>query len=278
MCWPWVCCFRSSSAFTHSQAFPLTCSILFTPLPDDLDSNPNDEEAVVQIVNHINPTSTSTTNKTHDSTSTNTTRNLQQTLATPTPTIKTTMQNMPTRTNQKAITKRNAVPPSRERNLQVAKLIEQGKLKAPEVEQGEVLILHDGGTAPNIACHEKHFQGAQLTKGKASGAQSSTATRQGFASSGDTQIPVESLEGHERTFTFKNANVSIPILSTGRFADEDHDSLSQKTEGQLLHVPTGEGIHLFRMHGVYFFKFNISQSVLKPCDEANQDVQAGTDP
>ena len=73
-----------------------------------------------------------------------------------------------------------------------------------------------------------------------------------------------SLEGHKRTFTFQNADVSIPILSTGLLTDVDHTAMFEKTGGDLYNTPTGENIRFFRMYGVYFFKFRIDQRIPIP--------------
>ena len=82
--------------------------------------------------------------------------------------------------------------------------------------------------------------------------------------------------GHKHTSRFNTADASIPILPTGLFADNGHDSLFKKKGGKLIHVPTGETIHVFRMHGVYFFRFKASNAILNPSDGQKPDFHSGT--
>ena len=77
-------------------------------------------------------------------------------------------------------------------------------------------------------------------------------------------IPATSMEGYERTFTFDDADVTVPILSIGKLTDNDNDVLFQKRGGKIIHVPSGEEIHFKRMHGVYFIIFNVNRALLKP--------------
>lgn len=158
--------------------------------------------------------------------STSTPCNAATTIPTTTSTTK-TKQKMPRMPKINVQKKRKAEPPSRERVLQVAKLIEQSELKAPEVAKGEVLVLHDSGAAPNIENHKNHFPGSTLSSSTSKDS-FSTATGQPFGSSGEMSVLVETQEGHKRTFTLKNADVAIPILSAGLLCDDDHDALFKK--------------------------------------------------
>ena len=78
------------------------------------------------------------------------------------------------------------------------------------------------------------------------------------------QIDVTSMEGHARTFRFKHADVTVPIMSIGLLADHDNDTLFQKRGGKIIHVRRGEIIHFQRMHGVYFVKFKVDAHILNP--------------
>ena len=195
----------------------------FPPLPEDIDDHEDDEGTAVQIVNAI-------------------------TDAKPQPRPK--MPRMPKSAKKKS----KPVPPSRERLIQVANLIQEGKLKSPPVAKDEVLVLHDSGAAPNIANHAKHFPGSTLVPSK-DGDKFSTATGEPFGSNGEMSVNFESLEGHQKTFTFKNADVAIPILSIGLLTDDDHEATFRKNDGVLKRVPTNQTIKLVRVYGVYFFSF-----------------------
>ena len=142
---------------------------------------------------------------------------------------------------------------TRERALQVANAIAEGKLKAPKVEKDEKLILADSGSAPHIASHSKHFPGATLVSG-GERKTFTTATGDPFVSEGTMTIPMESQEGYHRTFTCDDAPVAIPILSTGKLADEDEDSLFSRRGGQLINNANGELIQFQRLYGVYVFQ------------------------
>lgn len=158
--------------------------------------------------------------------------------------------------------------------LQVAKLIDQGRLQAPKVEAGEMLVLNDNGAAPNIANHEA-LPGAKLMEDPEASSSLSTATGAGFKSKGMMEVPVETLEGYKRAFKFKNADVSIPIRSTSLLADDNHDSLCSKKGCNLIHVPTGETIHVVRMHGVYFFRFKRCNSIIDPHGKKTPEFRTG---
>ena len=146
----------------------------------------------------------------------------------------------------------------------------------PPVAKDEVLVLHDSGAAPNIANHAKHFPGSTLVPSK-DGDKFSTATGEPFGSNGEMSVNFESLEGHQKTFTFKNADVAIPILSTGLLTDDDHESTFRKKDGGLTHVPTIQTIKFFRMYGVYFFRFKVDKSILAPPPPVpDQDFRPGT--
>ena len=90
-------------------------------------------------------------------------------------------------------------------------------------------------------------------------------------------VPFVSLEGHGRTYSFLNADVSIPTLSTGLLADDDNSALFEKDGGDLYHKPSGENIHFFRMYGVYFFIFKKGKILSPPTApvERHQRFQAG---
>ena len=94
--------------------------------------------------------------------------------------------------------------------FQVAKLNEQGKLKAPAVEDREILVLHDNCATPNIASHQKHFPGATLNPSSSKDSVS-TATGQPFGSNGEMTVPVETLEGHKRSCSINSGGHTHPV-------------------------------------------------------------------
>ena len=77
-------------------------------------------------------------------------------------------------------------------------------------------------------------------------------------------IPAVSLEGHKRTYTFDDADVTVPILSNGKLTDDGNDVLFQKRGGKIIHLETGEIIHFKRMHGVYGITMNINNELPRP--------------
>ena len=158
---------------------------------------------------------------------------------------------------------RGAKEVSRERCMQVAKAIAEGKIQLPQIEKDQVLILGDSGSAPNVANHARQFPGSKITP-HAKRPEFQTATGQVFNSKGEMVIPATSLEGYERVFTFDDADVTVPILSIGKLTDDGNDVLFQKRGGKIIHIASGEIIHFKRMHGVYFITFNINSALLKP--------------
>ena len=98
-------------------------------------------------------------------------------------------------------------------------------------------------------------------------------------------VEAESEEGYKRTYTFQNADVTVPILSIGLLTYDGNDVLCQKRGGNIIHVPSGEEIAFVRRHCVYFIKFKfdwdglqptLPDSVCAPC--ADQDFGAGKRP
>ena len=53
----------------------------------------------------------------------------------------------------------------------------------------------------------------------------------------ESTVEAEPEEGYKRVYTFQNADVTVPILSTGRMADHDHTSTFKK-DGGFIHEAT----------------------------------------
>ena len=89
-----------------------------------------------------------------------------------------------------------------------------------------------------------------------------TATGGVFSNNGKFGIAFTKQEGHAYSTTFQTADVTMPILSTGRMADSDCVSTFRKDGGTILHEPSGEISHFIRCHGVYFVKLTVDANVL----------------
>ena len=82
----------------------------------------------------------------------------------------------------------------------------------------------DSGSAPLAARHKKHFPVADLKQPKKyHQAAFTTATGQPFGADGEFVVNVETKKAHERQVKFTNADVTVPILSTGLMTEEDND-------------------------------------------------------
>lgn len=85
-----------------------------------------------------------------------------------------------------------------------------------------------------------------------------------FGSTGQMTAQAESKEGHKRSYTFQNADVTVHIIATGLRTDEDNDVLCQKRGGEFIRVPTGEAIAVERRHGVCFIELLWDWHILQP--------------
>ena len=61
-------------------------------------------------------------------------------------------------------------------------------------------------------------------------------------------------EGHLKGIIFKNANVSFPILSTGRIADNNNKVWYDRNGGDIVNLDSGETSRFIRAMGVYWIK------------------------
>ena len=82
-------------------------------------------------------------------------------------------------------------------------------------------------------------------------------------------IPSKTLEGDDKVITYQDCDVEMPILSTGRLADDDHISTFHKTGGYILHSPSGHITRMFRIQGVYFVWLLIDKKLL-PAEDSNE--------
>ena len=169
---------------------------------------------------------------------------------------------------------------SRERCLQVAQALRDGKIQPPKTKKGQRLFLGDSGSAPNVANHQRHFPGAELVPHKPGQApEFLAANKTTFSSRGTMKIDVVSQEGHERTYVFDDADVAVPILSIGLATEDDNDVLFQKRGGESIHLPTRHEIAFEKKHCGYWIKFGIDARILEPPKdpETNTDsVRPGT--
>ena len=117
---------------------------------------------------------------------------------------------------------------------------------------------------PHVANLKQQFPGAKLRPSLAQklGIQMSTATGQPFANLGEFEVPFHTQEGHPYTTTFQNAEVSMPILSTGRMADSGCTSTFKKDGGTIHHEPSNAVSHFIRCHGVYFVNMVVDPELL----------------
>ena len=129
------------------------------------------------------------------------------------------------------------------------------------VDDGELLSLMDSGSQPHVADKEKHFPGATLTHDDDSKSKFATATGELFNNNGSMTIPAKTEDGHAYDFNFKNAPVTMRIISTGLLTDEDDDVLYKKTHGTILH-PDGSTSNFYRIWGVYFIKLRVPMDYL----------------
>ena len=68
--------------------------------------------------------------------------------------------------------------------------------------------------------------------------------------------------GSRKPFTFQNASVGMPIISTNCLAREDNDITFRANDGYVLHNPTGERTPFVARDGVYFMQMRVPRSLL----------------
>ena len=103
-------------------------------------------------------------------------------------------------------------PVTRERCLQVAQAIKEGKIKMPDVAKGKRLLLGDSGSAPNRASHKRQFPGAKLQPhAPGTTPEFLAAHKATFTSDGTIAIDMASQERHDRTQTLDDADATVPI-------------------------------------------------------------------
>ena len=134
-------------------------------------------------------------------------------------------------------TKSNKKPPplTTEKIDNLIAQIEAGIVTLPKVADGKILSLVDNGAAPIIANLAKHFPGCVIrpSAGSKSGAQYQNANGKPFANRGEFNLPCRTNEGQSWDIIFQDADVSLPILSTGRLADAEYEIVYRKHDGEL---------------------------------------------
>ena len=133
--------------------------------------------------------------------------------------------------------------------------MEKGLIKLPPCGPNEVWAMKDTGSAPHVASHRRHFPGAELRPGdKDRKGAFTTATGDPFGAEGEFTVPFKTQEGHARKVTFENAEVTVPIRSGGKMADEDNALTFVKNGGWVHDLVTNEISRFIRAHGVYRIK------------------------
>ena len=124
--------------------------------------------------------------------------------------------------------------------------------------------LMDSGAAPNIADLAKHFPGAKLVPSDASkrGQQYANANGTLFSGNGQFSIECTTAEGHRREFTFQNAQVAMPILSTGQIADQGNVIYYDQYGGHIINLTSGEQSRFIRRQGVYFIELRVNSDLV----------------
>ena len=89
-----------------------------------------------------------------------------------------------------------------------------------------------------------------------------TATGALFDNKGEFDLHFKTAGGHSYQTTIQNADVTVPILSTGRMADHDHTSTFKKDGGFIHDDLTGNVSNFIRCHGVYFTKLIVDDHIL----------------
>ena len=97
-----------------------------------------------------------------------------------------------------------------------------------------------------------------------------TATGDLFQNLGEFDLDFKTQEGHHYKTTMQHAEVSVPILSTGRTADHDHTSLFKKDGGTITDDITGNVSKCIRCHGVYFIQLDVDEKILNPSGQPFQ--------
>ena len=98
-------------------------------------------------------------------------------------------------------------------------------------------------------------------------------------------IDLVSQEGYNRTYTFDDADVTVPILSIGLMAEDENDvtffAKSRNRGGKIHHLPTGEEIMFDKKYGVYWILFDVDEDILQPDTvntNSNMDFHRHGDP
>ena len=114
----------------------------------------------------------------------------------------------------------NQKPVTQKQIANIERQMRNGTHGLPDLGPGYVWGLVDSGSAPHVAPHSKIFPGATLEKSHGDGFVAANGSA--IDNLGKFKIDVQTQEGHDRTIEFNNANVSFPMLSTGRSADNDN--------------------------------------------------------
>ena len=76
-----------------------------------------------------------------------------------------------------------------------------------------------------------------------------SATGQPFQSKGHFEIPFLTENHHKRSVTYLDAPVSMPIVSSHRWAEQGHRGILDEDSGQTVHKETGEEDQLVLRNG-----------------------------
>ena len=102
------------------------------------------------------------------------------------------------------------------------------------------------------------FPGTKLDPSSASTGAFAAANGSPIHNLGNFQVDFWTQEGHARQITFQNANVSFPILSTGRIADNNNTIWYDKDGGEIVDMQTGETSRFVRAMGVYWIQMALT--------------------
>ena len=140
---------------------------------------------------------------------------------------------MPKTKQAKKNNKHKPPPPlTTEKIDHVCDQIEAGPITLPKVADGKILALMDSGAAPNIANLAKHFPGCTIRPSK----QASTfynANGKPFLNDGKFNVPCTTAEGQSWETAFQNADVALPIFSTGLLCDAEYEVVYRQNDGEL---------------------------------------------
>lgn len=149
---------------------------------------------------------------------------------------------------------------------ELAGKLEKGEITLPSSKKGKKWSLADSGSRPHIANAKRHFPGAKIRPSKEPGASSGYTAANGthIENQGEFEVKYISSGGHKRSIVFQNADVQIPITSTGRMADADFETTYRKHDGIIHHLPTGQKDRFIRAHGVYWIEMNVVDDFQPP--------------